>query len=211
MAGKRGRSAAGRRDVKLPAAGAKAGCRYAVFMPRSLCGLIVPGPDKETLRLMIKDLGRTIQTQISTGEHIDEKAARIIGWDGLLLGLGLTGASLSLRDGDAAPNIPFLSLLMGSIGLLAILISVFQAINAYRATEYHPGLKSNKIVEALAYEVVEEEHLEIAIQDYADAIDKNKTSIDQSSNSFGRSLWAFFFALFAIVVATIPFIYKALP
>lgn len=163
-------------------------------------------PDIETLRLMLADLERTVRTQITTGEQIDEKAARIIGWNGLLLGLFVTAASIAFENGASA-SMPWWIPGTGGLALLGLLVSVWFAVRTYRATEYRIGLEPADVVQALEFDIDEHRHLQEAIHAYSSAHDDNKASIDKSSKSFQVALFSFFSALLFATISARAFLW----
>lgn len=154
---------------------------------------------------MLGDVERSVHTQVATGEHMDDHAARIVGWNGLLLGLMVTAAGL------APTPPPHATVLVGGAGLCALLASVAGAVRCYRTTHHRVGLGPAALVSALEYDLDESDHLHLAIRGYAEAYDHNHAMLERSARAFTFSLRSFLAGLILLAIATGVFIIHAFP
>lgn len=151
------------------------------------------GPSLQALREMLRDLERSVETQVKAGESVDDKAYGVVRLDAVLLGLLFPAASLFLswrsENGDAAAEIPEWPLWALFIGGILLVASMVLAIMEYRATKYWIGLKADDIKMALGYEIDEERHLHDAISAYVGGVDGNDTAFQKNVKLLNWSLF----------------------
>lgn len=145
-----------------------------------------------------------LDIQVSTLDGIDDKAARLISFVGVLLGVIATAARIVPRMANGGSNFIDGGSIAGAIALLigvfGLLLSLVYATIAYLSTEFDYGLDAN-IADALAREdeVREQTYRTVVLRAYADSIRENKPVIDTNARRFRYALAALVGALFALM------------
>lgn len=158
------------------------------------------GPDPALERLF-EEARITVEKQIQVGESVDGKAADLLRFEALLLGILLTGASLALRAG-IVPRIPLW--LTGSfvVAFGLLVASTLLAIRSYEVREVHLGVHADDLVGARVEEAEEEEILDASLRGYADGIRRNGASLDAAAERLDASVRVLWLGLLALSVAT---------
>lgn len=146
---------------------------------------------------------RMLDVQVSTLDGIDTKAARLISFVGVLLGVIATAARVVPSVGSNGGFIHHgsiagaFALVVGVIGLLASLV---YATVTYLSTKFDYGLSAN-IADALAGEdeVHRRTYRTVVLRAYADSIRENKPVVDQNARRFRYALAALVGALFSFM------------
>lgn len=157
-----------------------------------------PDPGLERL---FEEAIRTVEKQIRVGESVDGKAADLLRFEALLLGILLTGTSLALRTG-IVPRIPLwlTGFFVVAFGLLVA--STLLAIRSYEVREVHLGVHADDLVGARVEEAEEEEILDASLRGYAHGIRRNGASLDAAAERLDASVRVLWLGLLALSVAT---------
>ncbi|MEA3202648.1 MAG: hypothetical protein QOI63_314 [Thermoplasmata archaeon] len=136
------------------------------------------GADLPSSRLLFQEAKDLLERGLSIGGRIDDKAANLVTFNAVVLGLLATAFTL------AAPARPKGWSLAGLFpGPLFLFASMLCAVRAYRPTEYAAGLSSPTIQAALANETKEKDLLGAAIHAYGQAFELNAARLRR------RTLW----------------------
>lgn len=163
----------------------------------------VRGETTEPRQDAIDRFERMLDVQVSTLDGIDTKAAHLISFVGVLLGVIATVARvappLASNSGyiDHGSIAGAFALVVGVIGLL---ISLVYATITYLSTKFDYGLSAN-IADAVAREdeVHHQTYRTVVLRAYADSIRENRPVIDQNARRFRYALAALVGALFSFM------------
>src|SRR5882724_9223662 len=98
------------------------------------------GADLPSARLLFQETKALLERGLAVGGHVDDKAANLVTFNALLLGLLATASTI------AAPARPKAWLLASlAPGPLLLFASMLCAIQAYRPTDYFVGLSPKSI------------------------------------------------------------------
>lgn len=159
------------------------------------------GPDPALERLF-EEARRTVDKQIQVGEGLDARAAELLRFEALLLGIVLTGVSVVLRT-QAVPHMPWwlTGCLLTAFSL--IVTSTLLAVRSYELREVHFGVHSNDLVSARVGRAAEEEVMDAALRGYAQGIQRNGDSLDAASERLDLSVRLLWLGLVALSLATV--------
>jgi hypothetical protein len=144
-----------------------------------------------------------LDIQVSTLDGIDTKAARLISFVGVLLGVIATAArvvpSIASDSGfiDHGSIGGAFALVVGVVGLL---VSLVYATITYLSTKFDYGLSAD-IADALAREdgVHRKTYRTVVLRAYADSIRENRPVVDRNARRFRYALAALVGALFSLM------------
>lgn len=145
-------------------------------------------PDAAALRLILDDLQSTVARQIAVGEAMDEKAAAILRFNAIYLGLGLTAVSFALRQGFPPWTLAYPWYLLGALAIGLLLASISFAIKAYTVTEFFIGLRAADLGSAAIEEISAVFHRRAAIDRYAEGANANGRNLDHTSRWLAAAL-----------------------
>lgn len=115
--------------------------------------------DKEVLRRLSQESGKTLQYQLQSLNDIDSKAISILRVNVLLLGLILTAASLVA---DSSLDLAMFGNIYLYTGIVSLIFSSTIAALTYTASDIEVGIPSDKINEVIDSDLTEEE-FELAV------------------------------------------------
>lgn len=151
-------------------------------------------------RILFEEARGTVQVQGSTIEAIDEKAAQLLRFNALLVGLVATGTTLFLNTaGPAMGSFGLAALVVGLAGLVA---STCLAILAFRTKEFRTGLDARDLTSAVEIDPSQASILKEATRAHAKAIVENSKSIERAIRRIGAALWTLLCAIGALTLAT---------
>lgn len=104
--------------------------------------------ESQLLEIAREEAHRTVDNQINTLGDIDDKAARIIRLNLILLGILLTGFSIIASNDGAEPittNTASIMNIYSVLGLVSILLSTILAAFTYTATSQRAGMSGRDI------------------------------------------------------------------
>ncbi len=126
--------------------------------------------DAELLSIAREEAHRTIDHQIDTLDDIDDKAARILRLNLLLIGILLTGFSIAATDngfGDAIGDLRSVINWYLLCGLLAILASTALAAFTYTTSSKRGGMSGRDIANLLTNDHTPEQNLRGILEGYS--------------------------------------------
>lgn len=137
----------------------------------------------EFLKLAREEAHRTIDNQARTLGEIDQKAARLLRINLILLGIILTGLSIAVNGGRASPeagtqnsavvNASDLLNLYTTAGLVLLFGSTIVAGLTYTASHLRIGMSGPNLMDALWNDYSDKENLEGMIESYSRWIRQN--------------------------------------
>lgn len=144
-----------------------------------------------------------LDIQISTLEGIDAKAARLISFVGVLLGVIATAARVVptiAANGDRIDDGSIAGALALVVGVVGLLVSLVYATITYLSTKFDYGLSAD-VADALAREdeVHRQTYRTVVLRAYADSIRENRPVIDRNARRFRYALAALVGALFSLM------------
>lgn len=140
----------------------------------------MPGPTPKALRLLFGEAKDLLAAQLDALAKMDSKAEAVARFNLLIVGFAVTILTL-LRSGGGAAVVPVGTGLLLASGFAAIVVSTVTAVHAYLKKDVSIGLRSQGLVEALAYDTEETALLEEAIREYAEGIDANSRLVSNTS------------------------------
>lgn len=145
-------------------------------------------PEQDLLRRYEK----MVQTQISTLNGIDDKAAYVARLVGILAGLILSATSLAVRTQEitVSINTSAVFVLLGlSVG--ALFVSLVYAIITYLSSKFEYGPSAEMGEYMSNYKVKEQQYKDVLLRGYSDAIKQNRRVVVTNARRFERCLAAF--------------------
>lgn len=136
------------------------------------------GADLPRARILFQETKALLERGLAVGGHVDDKAANLVTFNALLLGLLATAFKVAA---PAKPPAWFLAALLP--GPFLLLFSTLSAIRAYRPIEYAVGLSSLGIETALLHPTKEVDLLASAAHAYLQASDLNASRLQR------RAVW----------------------
>lgn len=163
-------------------------------------------PEQDLLRRYEK----MVQTQISTLNGIDDKAAYVARLVGILAGLVLSATSIAVSSQEVTVSIQtsvVFVLLASSVA--ALFVSLVYAIITYLSStfEYGPSAEMGEYMSN--YRVDEQQYKDVLLRGYSDAIRQNRQVVVTNARRFERCLAAFLAGLLFLFGAGILFISPA--
>ncbi|WP_436902407.1 hypothetical protein [Halovenus halobia] len=148
---------------------------------------------------LLRRYEQMIQTQISTLNDIDDKAAYVARLVAILTGLILSAASLAASRAEISLNVDTgaVLLLTGS-SVSAFFISVVLAILTYLKSEFEYGPTIGMGRYMSRYKVDEQQYKDVLLRSYATAIENNRTVVVANARRFQTSLAALLAGLFLL-------------
>lgn len=117
----------------------------------------------------------------------DEKAATLLRFNVLLLGVVVTLASVAARLGVPVRGSPLAAL--GFVaGVASLLVSTLSTIVAYRNLQWDIGLRAESLRQAMGYEATERTILRASLSTYTSAMAHNASRIDKALDWLDRAL-----------------------
>lgn len=157
-------------------------------------------PDPALERLF-EEAHRTVEKQLRVGESVDAKAAEILRFDAIVLGVVMTGASLTLRSGLLSTT-PAWIVGLFALGFVLLVASTLFAVRCYRLAESRLGVQPDDLVRARVEGATEEEVLDAGLRGYAEGIRRNARSIDAAARRLRAALRTLWFGLATLAAAT---------
>lgn len=134
------------------------------------------GNDVDIVEISREEAHRVIDNQIKTLDDIDNKAARLLRINLVLLGIILTGLSLALDTNSSSESIQVVTRLnnMYTIsGVLFLLASTAVAAITYTSSSLQAGVSANDLRQFLDNNLDDRTNLEGLIEGYAEWIEYN--------------------------------------
>lgn len=151
--------------------------------------LDVARPTLAGLRFLFDEARHVLDAQRDAIDAFDEKAARLLRFDALLLGLVLTAASLMARAGWMGRQLHPFTIGYG-LGVACLVVSAVTTVVAYRRLRWNMGLRAESLRRALGYEADEEALLVASLQAYTRAMARNSSTTDHAAKWLDRGLAA---------------------
>ena len=148
---------------------------------------------------LLRRYEQMIQTQISTLNDIDDKAAYVARLVAILTGLTLSAASFAASRAELSLNVETgaVLLLTGS-SVSAFFISVVFAIITYLKSEFEYGPTIGMGRYMARYKVDDQQYKDVLLRSYATAIENNRTVVVANARRFQTSLAALLAGLFLL-------------
>jgi len=130
----------------------------------------------ELLKIAREEAHRTVDNQINTLDGIDEKAAKILRVNLVLIGVVLTGVSVTATNqglGEAVGSLQALLNWYFVAGVAAIIASTSLAAFTYTATTKRAGMSGRDIDNLLSNEYTPKQNLEGIVESYSTWMEYN--------------------------------------
>ncbi|WP_324662805.1 hypothetical protein [Haloarcula sediminis] len=157
-------------------------------------------PEQDLLRRYEK----MVQTQISTLNGIDDKAAYVARLVGILAGLILSATSLAVSTEEITVSIKTSAvfILLG-LSVAALFVSLVYAIITYLSSKFEYGPSAEMGEYMSNYKVKEQQYKDVLLRGYSDAIKQNRRVVVTNARRFQRCLAAFLAGLLFLFGASI--------
>lgn len=145
---------------------------------------------------------RSLDIQISTIESVDEKAATLIRFIGILLGVVIAGLRLIWDDLPPVTWDAGAWLLPLAVGIVALFTSLAFAIMTYLSSNYIYGMRAD-VAEYFAdrNDVEVDEYAEIVLHGYTEIIESNEPIVQSNGRRLKKSLVSLLLGLIALTVS----------
>ena len=162
-----------------------------------------PSPSEfDTEEDLLRRYESMVQTQISTLNGIDDKAAYIARLVGVLAGLVLSAASIAVGTDQitlSTQNTPVFVTLAAAVG--AFLVSFIYAIITYLSSKFEYGPTAGMGEYMAGYKVDEQQYKDVLLRGYSDAIRKNRDVVVTNAQRFEKCLASFLAGLLFLSAA----------
>lgn len=151
-----------------------------------------------------------VQTQISTLNGIDDKAAYIARLVGVLAGLVLSAASIAVGTEQislSTQTTPVFITLGAAVG--AFLISLIYAIITYLSSKFEYGPTAEMGEYMSQYKVDEQQYKDVLLRGYVDAIKQNRKVVVTNAQRFEKCLASFLAGLLYLSAAGVVLVLQA--
>lgn len=159
-------------------------------------------PTVQALHLLFDEARHVLEVQTQGLKALDTKAATLLRFNVLLLGVLATGMSLAVQAG-VAPSPSLAGVGAFGLGLAGLLVSTLSAIVAYRALRVNIGVRAESILGSLEYDADERSVLRASLHAYAGALTRNSSVSDRASRWLDWSLWTLMASLVLLSGASI--------
>ena len=158
---------------------------------------------------LLRRYEQMIQTQVSTLEGIDDKAAYVARLVGVLAGLVVSGSSVAVgTETVTLSRETGLVFVMLGAAVVAFLISLVFAIITYLSSKFEYG-PSAEMGEFMAnYRVREQQYKDVLLRGYSDAIKQNRRVVVANARRFERCLAAFLAGLLFLFAAGVVLVLR---
>lgn len=159
---------------------------------------------------LLRQYEQMVQTQIATLNEIDDRALRVSRLITLLVGIGVSLASLAVGSGLSVPS-GTLSFVWATLASLAFLSSLLQAAVTYLSSsfEYGPSSRLGEIISE--GRVLESEYKQFLLKGYSSAIRKNHEVVVRNARRFQRSLGLLFVGVVFTTTAGVVVVFDSNP
>jgi hypothetical protein len=140
------------------------------------------GADLPSARLLFQEAKDLLAHGVAVGARIDDKAANLVTFNSVVLGLLATAFTLSPWQ------VPPWLLALSWSGPAFLLGSVFCALRAYHPTEYALALSARSVDEAASYDTKERDFLAAATHAYRAGTARNAKRVREKVAWLRRSL-----------------------
>lgn len=167
-------------------------------------------PDFDPEQDLLRRYEKMVQTQISTLNGIDDKAAYAARLVGILAGLVLSATSIAVSAREVAVSVQtsvVFVLLASSVA--ALFVSLVYAIITYLSSKFEYGPSAEMGEYMSNYKVDEQQYKDVLLRGYSDAIRQNRRVVVTNARRFERSLAAFLAGLLFLFGAGVLLILSA--
>lgn len=135
-----------------------------------------PDDDVDIVKISREEAHRVIDNQVQTLNDIDDKAARLLRINLVLLGIILTGISLAVDTGTGSDSLQVVSDLYNTYtigGVVMLLLSTGVAAVTYTSSSLQAGVSANDLRMFLDNDFDDRTNLEGLVEGYAEWIEYN--------------------------------------
>lgn len=151
-------------------------------------------------------LERVIDTQIATVDDLDQKAAYVTRFVGVVLGLVLTAVSLVSRFGEGDPVTSLPVVVAVAAGVVGLVAAIAGAIVTYLSSEVVVGLHPHAARSIADGEYSYDEYNALLLRAYADAIERNRRVLSANARRFRSTLVALLAGITYLSIAVVLFV-----
>lgn len=163
----------------------------------------MPGPTAPALRLLFREAKDVLAAQLDALARMESKAEALARFNLLIVGFIVAGSAAATGRGGVPGGFP-VPLLGG--GFVLLVIATVLAIASYLKHDIVIGPAGRDIVQALQYDVDEQEILRQETQLYARGIRSNYLQMRVASRRLKWSLWCLTGGILLLSVAAIALI-----
>ncbi|GAD53230.1 hypothetical protein MBEHAL_1990 [Halarchaeum acidiphilum MH1-52-1] len=164
-------------------------------------------PTVDTVEIAREEAQRTIDSQIQTLNDIDNKAARILRVNLVLLGIILTGISIALnaRPSQASPASVLVDFVNGYTiaGIVLLLGSTAVAAVTYTASDLRTGMSGKDLRAMLDGDYTDRQNLEGLVESYSHWIEHNFRTNARNAPLGTLTLLLLLYAMTALALGTV--------
>lgn len=142
----------------------------------------------EVLRHAYQEGKGLLHVQARSLVNLRANASTLLGFDGVILGLGVAGFTVFWRRTDLVSH-PQFAVALFAAGTLAVLSSTVAATWCLLPKRLVGGLPEQRLVEVMEYSVTEDAFLAQAIRAYARFIAANNRIIEGTSMAVSGAAW----------------------
>lgn len=154
----------------------------------------------------VNRLERVIDTQIDTVDDLDQKAAYVTRFVGVVLGLVLTAVSLAFRLGDGALTTSVPAILAVAAGVVGLVAAIAGAIVTYLSSKVVVGLHPRAAKTIADGEYGYGEYNALLLRSYADAVERNRQVLAANARRFRSTLVALLAGITYLSIAVLLFV-----
>lgn len=182
---------------------------HAVKVPISLKKMKQETIDEETIHLIYTEIKDRTNSQFYSIKELESKASRIIGFVGLVTGLGITWIQFAMKS-DIFKSLNFqieiIVYSFYSIGIFFFLLSVVNSFLAYKVEGYRSDPNPQMLAEKYFYKP-SDKLMKQLIDNYVDSYNKNNKIMHRKANRVKRSLSFFTLGLAFLFISMAIFLF----
>lgn len=144
-------------------------------------------PTVPALELLFDEARHVLEVQMDAVDAFDAKAATLLRFNVLLLGVVVTVVSIAARldVGIRGSNLAALGFVAG---VASLLVSTLSAIVAYRNLQWSIGLRAESLRGTMGYQATERTILRAGLSAYTRAMTHNASRLDEALDWLDRAL-----------------------